>query len=323
MQTIHLINPFWDCFGGSERHALEFYRELLQAGHRRVELWTEYEPDQHLVSEYPIRRIHPYRGEVPRDGTMIFFGAYFPVGEWYRHAKPEKVILIYNTVAPEQFFERMHALSTGRANVNVAYTSGWLKDSLGLPGPVIHSPINLEHFRPITENDDRRPYTIGRVSRDVLSKHHPRDTELYRRLIQQGCRIQIAGGTCLRTRNADPEGIDLRPSVPYQGLPDFMHELDVFFYRTGILWKEAIGRVVMEAMACGLPVVCDHFGGYAELVDDRVNGRLFETEDEALQILIELQHDKDMRAAYGKAARQTVERLMQERSDQITTLLNQ
>jgi glycosyltransferase involved in cell wall biosynthesis len=47
----------------------------------------------------------------------------------------------------------------------------------------------------------------------------------------------------------------------------FLQGLDCFFYRTSEEWSEPSGRVVTEAMACGLPVVCHESGGYAEWID--------------------------------------------------------
>ncbi len=41
------------------------------------------------------------------------------------------------------------------------------------------------------------------------------------------------------------------------------------------VWFEAFGRVVVEALAAGLPVICPDEGGPAELVRDGVNGRHF------------------------------------------------
>lgn len=42
---------------------------------------------------------------------------------------------------------------------------------------------------------------------------------------------------------------------------DFLRTLDCFFSRTSERWLEAYGRVVLEAMACGLPMVWGRRGG--------------------------------------------------------------
>jgi glycosyltransferase involved in cell wall biosynthesis len=83
--------------------------------------------------------------------------------------------------------------------------------------------------------------------------------------------------------------------------------LDCFFYRTSEVIWETFGRVVFEAMACGLPVVCHRRGGYVANIDDGRNGFLFDTNEEALSIIRRLQHEPSLRIATGCAARATVE----------------
>jgi glycosyltransferase involved in cell wall biosynthesis len=89
----------------------------------------------------------------------------------------------------------------------------------------------------------------------------------------------------------------------------FLQGLDCFFYRTSEKYLEPSARVVTEAMACGLPVVCHKSGGYAEWIDDGRNGFLFETQEEALELLLGLKEDPALRERVGKAARRTAEEL--------------
>jgi len=92
----------------------------------------------------------------------------------------------------------------------------------------------------------------------------------------------------------------------------FLQGLDCFFYRTSEEYLEASGRVITEAMACGLPVVCHKSGGYAEWIDDGWNGFLFESQQEALEILLLLKEDPALRQRVGREARRTAEELFSE-----------
>jgi glycosyltransferase involved in cell wall biosynthesis len=47
------------------------------------------------------------------------------------------------------------------------------------------------------------------------------------------------------------------------------------------LWYETFGMVIVEAFACGVPVVCSRLGAMAELIHDRVNGLHFAPGDSA------------------------------------------
>lgn len=44
-------------------------------------------------------------------------------------------------------------------------------------------------------------------------------------------------------------------------------------------WKEPFGRIVVEALAYGIPVICARSGGMAESIQDRVNGLTFASGD--------------------------------------------
>lgn len=73
---------------------------------------------------------------------------------------------------------------------------------------------------------------------------------------------------------------------------------------------EALSYAVLEAMALGLPVIASDIGGLAEMVLDRVTGRLVPPDDvEALgQAIHDLLHDPGLRKRMGAAGRVHVAR---------------
>ncbi len=85
------------------------------------------------------------------------------------------------------------------------------------------------------------------------------------------------------------------------------HAMDVFAFAST---SETQGMVLAEAMMAGVPVVAIDAPGAREIVVDRENGRLLESEDEAsfAQALGELAElTVDLRAACSEAARRTAE----------------
>lgn len=303
-QKIHIINPFTD-LAGSPMRALMLYEQL--APHADVTLWSEYQVEGSLAPRYPIRTISLPRLRFPKTGTFVVVGVYFRVGRWYYLSRPQRVILVNNIPRSHSFDQRMRKLTLrGRRRVEVVFASKQLRAQFGLPGPIEYSLIDLERFRPPAAPRERQPFTVGRLSRDAPEKHHPTDPALYRRLTGQGCRIRILGGNSLSTTLQGEPAIELLPFAA-QDPAAFLPTLDAFFYRTAESWLEPFGRVVAEAMACGLPVVCHRRGGYAEIIDHGHDGFLFDDEEEAVRILMALKENPHWRHEVGKAARRKVE----------------
>jgi glycosyltransferase involved in cell wall biosynthesis len=91
-------------------------------------------------------------------------------------------------------------------------------------------------------------------------------------------------------------------------IPEIMAAMDIFVLPT--LFEEGLSRSMLEAMACGRPVVATHLGGNKELVEDGVTGVLVPAADPAglAQALAGLIADKVRRESMGLKARQRIER---------------
>ncbi len=86
-------------------------------------------------------------------------------------------------------------------------------------------------------------------------------------------------------------------------LPDFLSASDVLVHASV---NEQFGQVLVEAMACGLPVVAVNRGGPASIVKDGETGWLVEPEDGAglAAAMVEAVCCVDVRRQRGAAARE-------------------
>ncbi|PID86829.1 MAG: hypothetical protein CSB13_02460 [Chloroflexi bacterium] len=107
--------------------------------------------------------------------------------------------------------------------------------------------------------------------------------------------------------------LQLLGRVPTEDVPKWMCEADVFVlssvpHASGD--NEALGMVLVEAMACGTPCVASRTGGIVDVVDDCVNGFLVSPGDsgELADRIIQLLHDESMREQMGQAGREKVEK---------------
>ncbi len=308
---IHIITPL-GFLGGTQMQAVATALDL--SGHAEVSCWSGRAPLKVYEDQTPIRVITT--DDYPREGTFIFYGVYWSGGEWVKRAQPSRVYLHFTTMEPVKFLKWLGVLSRWRDRpIEVVCPSERIRQVFDCPGFVEPSPIDITSFRPrlpAVDDGAARPFTVGRMSRDDIVKHHPDDASVYATLANDGINVRIMGGGCLGSAVSELPGTQILPHWSLSGA-DFLQSLDCFYYRTGLA-VESWGRVVIEAMACGLPVVCHSSGGYAEAIRHGENGFLFETTEEAIAIVTALRSDPEHRRRIGHAARASTERLFSSES---------
>jgi glycosyltransferase involved in cell wall biosynthesis len=92
--------------------------------------------------------------------------------------------------------------------------------------------------------------------------------------------------------------------VPYADMPKYYKQCDVFCFPT---LGEPFGEAVIEAMACGKPVIATNIGGPSEIIQDQVDGILvppFSPGAIAQQIIRLIEDQKETRRL-GERARET------------------
>ena len=296
MPKVHLINPMRNPAGGSEHRTIALFEILAEVCD--VQVWSEEDPHSSFLGQVPIRKIGP-PASFPQGGNLVFVGSYFSIGGWLKAAKPQRVVLIHNLDQPSRLRDIYGALrQVCVPHPEVVYASQLLSRATPeIPGMIHESPIDLERFQPAKASPPT--FVVGRLSRDVPEKHHPGDPAIYRSLAANGVGIRLMGAECL---DLEGENIEVVPEASVAP-EEFLQSLSCFFYRTHPSWSEAFGRVILEAMACGLPVVGERRQGYAEKLTAGEHAILTSNDDEAIAALQKLRDNEAFRQQMGKAAR--------------------
>jgi glycosyltransferase involved in cell wall biosynthesis len=152
------------------------------------------------------------------------------------------------------------------------FTASLVRCDLGYTGPlaVIYDGVDTAHFRPAGRTrhpGDIRVFFSGNLT---TRKGAQWLTPIVQRL-QPNIRLFYTAG--LRTRTRLPAAPNLIPvgRVPYPDMPRRYREMDILVMPTV---REGFGMAVVEAMACGLPVVASDCSSIPELLDDGKGGYL-------------------------------------------------
>ena len=309
MRTIHIFCKFKNPYGGSEARALQLFERLSKS--RDVRLWAlSTRASPLLLDQYPIKLVSSVRLALPDGGTYLFVCDHWRKGIWrFLARKPERLIYVYNTFHPRNcgaYVEVAARMAAGRICVRLRVA----ETNPNLEGVVSVSPIDIRKFVPAARPPGGR-IVIGRLSRDTPEKFDSDDFPIFSDLAREGCTVRLQGGTCLR-EHLNGSGIELLPAG-HQPAAEFLQDLDIFYFRSG-RHVDTFARVVFEAMACGLPVVCHSHGGYADWIQHGENGYLFDTPAEARDLLAGLIADSSLRQRIGSNARKTVEQMYSEQA---------
>ena len=186
----------------------------------------------------------------------------------------------------------------------------------GYRGPINIIPqfgIDPEIFSPAPQADRDR-FVIGYSGRFVKEKGID---VLLRALasVTGSWRAELLGSGPDRARLVDltrqlhlADRVRFLPWRPSSQLPEYCHSIDVLVLpsRTKSNWKEQFGRALVDAMACGVPVIGSNSGEIPNVIGDA--GLIFPEGDvDALsEHLIKLQNNPALRADLAKRGRQRV-----------------
>ncbi|TVP50151.1 MAG: glycosyltransferase [Halomonas sp.] len=313
--NIHIFNSFRTEFGGSEQEALNLAAILAEQA--EVTLWaSSSRACPALMSKNNIKHIDVSKKDKrPNGGTYIFVGCHWRNKLWpYLIARPSRLINIYNTFHPKHIKLTKNPPSLLRwPTTEYVLISHFQQKELNIAAQIFPSPINLNYFNPEKkEPASSRQIHVGRMSRDTLEKHSLEDIDVYQWLANLNVKVMLQGADCLKGKIEPQQNIMLLQSGAIEA-KSFLNGLDIFYYRSGA-HVETFGRVIFEAMACGVPVVAENRGGYTDWIKSGENGFLFDTTQEAIGYLERLISDDELREKIAAQGLKTVNEMYGDRA---------
>lgn len=178
---------------------------------------------------------------------------------------------------------------------------------------IIPNGINHEIYQLNYKSYKREGFRIGMISRMTIQKDFETLIRAYKKLCKNGSPIHLLIGGDGPEKNDIMQCIedeDMQMKVEYLGLLNqkeaikFYQSLDIFILSTK---SEGMPMVILEAMACGIPVIASNVNGCNFIIQDNINGLLFERgniEELGSKILM-LQNDENLRKRIAEAGYRT------------------
>ena len=125
--------------------------------------------------------------------------------------------------------------------------------------------------------------------------------------------FHVVGWHVAALPEAVPANVEIASNVP--DVRPYLQAADVFLFPSLV---DGFGLAVLEALACGLPVICSSNAGAQDIVSEGVDGFVIDPRDvgRATELLKELDEDKDRLASMRDAARRKAEQYPWERFHQ-------
>lgn len=183
-------------------------------------------------------------------------------------------------VAPSEFYAAHMANRLGMNQDDIA---------------VVPDGLDWTNYTPSRPPPLRQPSTVGYLGRMIEGKGLGNLIDAFLLLRTRGSvpelRLHLAGATtsadrpyleALRRRVMEAGAcrcVRWSPNIDFQEKVDFLHSITVFSMPAPASYGEAFGLPVVEAMACGAPVVEPDNGAYPEIIRSTGGGLLFPVDD--------------------------------------------
>lgn len=154
---------------------------------------------------------------------------------------------------------------------NSKYISEKIKRIYNRNSDVIYPPVDVNNFS-LTNNREDFYLTASRL---VPYKQIDLIVKLFSEMPDKKLVVIGSGPEKEKIKSLANSNVQILGYQNFQSLKDYMQRAKAFIF----VAEEDFGIIVVEAMACGTPVIAGNYGGTAESVIDGKTGILFEKKD--------------------------------------------
>ena len=282
------------------------------------------------LSNYSVIGYHPYLTLIPP--SLLFIRRKVNKADiihttpdyacFFKRPKTPLIITFHNYVLDDfmnvysSIFQRLHYKTDLKFFIKKALKSATeitavskflakiIKKDMGYQGPIkiIYNGINIDKFHPPSTKYPQKKVRV--LFSGNLTKRKGADIlPLIAKLLNQNVEIYYTGGLRGGKNGFSSERLIPLGKIPYEKMHQIYQQADILLFPTV---REGLPLAVLEAMACGLPVVASNCSSLPELIVDKKGGFLCEVgnaKDFAQKILLlaESPHLRKEMGEYNRA----------------------
>ncbi len=218
---------------------------------------------------------------------------------------PCPYVVINHTV---EYPHRMDQFKHADQNISVCKHINTLTKTY-VSSKVILNGVENNYIDDLPSGNLGATFKTGRCHRLAASKFNRHSLKFLDKVPIKGHRHYLIGPSADKGRSFQKYKVTeyLGPIFNRQRKMSIIKDLDVYYYDSRL--KEGASMAILEALACGVPVLCRPRGGNKELIINGVNGFMFGQSTGAKHLLIRLSDPKYLAEMKEKVRKDFDERL--------------
>ncbi len=308
-KTAAIYNPYLNTLGGGERYMLTFAKVLAEDGYTVDIEWSDPEILTKLFDRFGFKLNSNIKiVESVNRGENYDLCFWVSDGSIPTMRASKNLIhfqVPFHDVNGRSLLNKMKMFRVDDVICNSNFTKKVVDLEYGINSKVLYPPIDLLSFKPMRK--ENIILYVGRFSNLMQSKRQDVLIDAFKNLYDNGIKnwkLILAGGIEVGDDNVVVKLNKLKENYPIEIIksPSF-DVLKSLFGKAKIFWSasgfevdekidpqkvEHFGMTVVEAMSAGVAPVVLNSGGHKEIIQDGINGLLWESIDDLVNKTTEL-----------------------------------
>lgn len=317
-----IYNPYLDSLGGGERYTMAVAQILAKHGYRVDVEWNDPKIKTKIETRFGVNL-----------GGINFIsdikkGESYDICFWVSDGsiptlRARNNILHFqipfHDVKGNTLLNKMKLFRIKHIVCNSFFTKSFIDREYGVRSEVLYPPVSVDKIRP--GKKENIILSVGRFSTVERSKRQDVLVSSFKRFFDSGnknWKLVLCGGAdvgvgeYIKSLRASATGYPIRiiESPSFKDLLSLYKSAKIFWFASGFSVDqvknpeklEHFGIVVVEAMAAGAVPIIFNAGGHREIIDNSVNGFLWDTQQELLTNTQKLVDDNKLYKDISKSA---------------------